>query len=205
MNFKAKKVHRGFTLIELIVAVFIFMIVFLITMAFVNLASGQVKSLRTKRLTADIRNAMDTIAQKMNNANASRSLPTDPDIYGFHAYNDILGIAYKDQSGQEKCTFFRKVDYQIYMEEDLCNNVYSFPSFLSKKQSLTSSAVKITNFVLQGSYLTGGCDDPAPYITITIEAEDAEPRYAEDNKITIQTSYTLDYLTIKKLEPAGCP
>lgn len=198
-NFKLKIVKRGFTLIELLVAVAIFMVIFAIVASMVNLAAGSTKSARTKLLTTDLRNALEIINQKMNSANAKAD--ATPPIYGFRVDGKILGIA-QDVSGSVKCAFIglNAANRIMMLEKDNCT---SWPSVAELTQPLTPETIKVTKFDFspknQIENLSSSITQ-APQLKIIIEAEDTDPKYASDNKITLQTGYTLDYQAIQGLK-----
>ncbi|MCL5407701.1 MAG: prepilin-type N-terminal cleavage/methylation domain-containing protein [Patescibacteria group bacterium] len=200
-NLKLKIKKRGFTLIEMMIAVFVFMILFLIAASFVNLAAGSTKSNRTKLLTSDLRNALDVISQKMNNANG-RAL----DIYGFKVNNNnILGIASSDGS----CTFFGKNNNNTpadikddFIAMKYLNSCNGWPVQTDLDQKLTDPKnITVTNvsFTLTDPIISNS-PTKSPYLKVVIEAQDADAKYENDNKIKLETSYTMDYLTIKKFK-----
>lgn len=192
--------RKGFTLIEMLIAVFIFVILFMIAASFVNLAVGSTKSVRTKLLTNDLRNTIDIINQKMNNANGKA---TPPPIYGFRTNGGILGIASSDDS----CTLIgRKTEASsslgyLAMSTVSCASIH--PAWVTSDltQRLTSTNINILSFDISNSYeMINKNPSQAPYIKIVITAEDTDPKYQADNQITLQTSYTMDYMTIKRLQ-----
>lgn len=212
---------QGFTLIELLVAVFIFAILFLIIMAFVNLAVSQPKSSHTKSLTTSLRHTLDTINQKLDNANVRVNTMT-PNIYGFRVYSDgsgnkILEIANysKTVSGANvtTCTFIaERLDtitstYRIFMGfYNNCPNTANLPSAANLDKPLTDTNVALNsptdaNPGLSFSGTTSwdaknNCTLISPYLKITINAKDNDPKYANDNQINLQTSFTMSYQTI---------
>jgi len=204
---------RGFTLIELLVAVFVFFILFLIIMAFVNLAVGQTKSLHTKMLTTSLRHTMDTISQKMNSANDFADIGSN-DIYGFKVNGGILGIA-NEVAGSTQCTFIgEKQDktsppnyYRIYMKVNNCSG--QWPTTTDLDQPITDTSVAIdppnadpslAGLVFSGTLTWTPASLDVPYLKIIIRAKDKDPKYTNDNQITLQTSYMIDYLTIQRLK-----
>lgn len=189
------KFKKGFTLIELIVVVMLFMIIFLITMAFINLASGQVKSMHTKMLTNDVRSATDVIFQKLNNANATAQAVTLPSVSpkGFTVNNNILVTVSKGANGTIECNFFGLKENAIWMHRG-CPIAAFNSRFLDER--LTSDKIKVTSFTPTFTA------DPVPNIKIKIIAEDADPKYAgEENKITFESAYTMDYVVWKQMNP----
>jgi len=187
---------QGFTLIEMLMAVFVFMILFLIASSFVNLAAGSTKSARTKILTNDVRSASDIISEKINNANQKVAVGTDT-IYGLKVKNNILGIATTTGSGT-RCTFFGENGDSLSMLEGSCPSSWPVASGLTKK--LTGSSVKITGLTFTLANEVTPTSTTSPYLKIVVNAEDADAKYASDNQINLQTSYTIDYQTIKRLQ-----
>ncbi len=184
---------KSFTLIELIVAVVIFMIVFLVTASFVSLASGQVISLRTKMLSNDIRNTYETSNQKANNANAKATVEGILDtVNGLAEYNqNTLVVASEDERGSGNCktSFFTIKDDAIWMKEfSDCSSV-TIPLPDEYDQRLTSNDITINSFSVSQSDIGS-----IPYVTIEIDAQDAQPQYENDNQIKMRSSFTVDYL-----------
>lgn len=208
---------QGFTLIELLVAVFIFAILFLIIMAFVSLAAGQPKSAHTKALTTSLRHTIDTINQKMNTANAryvTTSSGGNINIFGFNINNGVLGIINltgTTASPSTQCTFFgEKQDtdaqgtyWRLFMSTDNhCNNIPNSPNWPDAsqlQQAITDNTISLdpppNGLIFSGNFMASKNDSP-PYLIMTINARDRDPKYADNNAIKFQTSYTLPYQTI---------
>lgn len=186
---------KSFTLIELLVAVFVFVILFMIIMSFINLASGQAKSLRTKVLTTDARGVLETISQKVNNANDKKTVGTIT-IYGFAVNSGILGLASTDG-----CTFIGKNGTALKMKID--KNCSKWPSPTDLDQPLTGANVEIVNAATEPLFTVKNPFDPAsttpPVLKVNLKLQDTDSKYPE-NIITLQTSYALDYLTIRKFQ-----
>lgn len=182
----------AFTLIELLVAVLIFGLVFTMTTIVVKFAAGRVESYRPKILANEVRAAVDTITQKMNNANTGVNIPgVSGKVYGFKVDgSNMLIIA----SANNSCSFIKKDSDTIVMAQNNCAGVPT------TYQKITSSEIKVTDFSFTGSHeLSGPLDTQAPYLKVIIKAEDANPQYS-DNKFEYQTSYEMDYQTVKKLQ-----
>lgn len=196
MTFRKQK--KGFTLIEVLVTVVLFSLIFLVAMAFVKIASGQAKSLHTKKITAEIRNAMDKISQNLNTGAAKLTIGGTT-VYGFNIKNDVLGIA--NSASPVKCSFFGVYNGKIMMREDDVCTTWFTPSQLDN--NLTSSSIKITtpaNAIFDVHPMTAINPTTAPYVKITIGAKDGDPKYEADNTIDVTTIYTMDYLTVKNFK-----
>lgn len=193
MKIKLPKKH-GFTLIEMIMAVFVFMILFLIAASFVKLAAGSTKSNRTKLLTSDVRSALDTIGQKMNGANGYAILSTGGSTYGFRVTGNILTIINFDGTSNN-CTSIGKDGSSIYMDVSGCTGTLT-----NDKQVMTGANVYVENLTFTSIVNGAKPTTISPYLTITIQAHDIDPKYTTDNVINLQTSYTMDYQTIKRLQ-----
>lgn len=222
MNIRRK--NKAFTLIEMIIAVFIFVILFLIAASFVNLAVGSTKSVRTKLLTSDLRNTMDLINQKMNNANSkvrvgissSDPIPTIDNIYGFRVVTTdggakVLVISSSDGS----CTFIGKLTTNnlgtiVSGKRNSCDNQRPVPEPGNANefaQKLTPLSVNVASLDFHaGPPLEAGYTmidtnpTQAPYLEIVIKAQDADDKWKDDNQIQLKTSYTMDYQTIRRLK-----
>ena len=187
--------HKALTLIELIIAVGIFVIVFLLTTSFVNLAAGQVKSTRTKTLTIDLRNAMETISQKLNSANAKETVG-GVTIYGFKVNNNILGIVSTD-GNKTTCTFIGKNGDNLAVLGNNCGG--QWPTAAQLTQVLNAPTIKITKLEFPADCEMPICSQ-TPYLTIKIEAENLVKKSADEDIITLQSSYALSADTVKKLK-----
>ena len=214
--------NSGFSLIEFLVGVLIFSIVFGMTIISVKLASGKVASNQNKTVSIELRNAIETINQKMNNANThieiGNFLPPAPasaplEIYGFYRVDNsnsdqtrrnldnVLAIVTSNNQDdptqpQYTCAFIAVINVRLYMHENQCNSVQAITP--DNSSPLTSDKIKVTGFLDSGYYnMTDENRAQAPYVNLKIEAQDAK-----DDKInfTYQTSFTMDYLTFKKLK-----
>ena len=189
---------RAFTLIEVLVAVFIFAIIFGIAIMAVNFSSGKVQSKKPLTLTREARNAMETISQKMNNANAKATVGGTV-IYGFRVDGNELKIVTSIPGGAVQCSFIKQDGDYLKMAQNNC----SVPTSTEYK-NITSSDIIIRNFNIPDKYfMINSSPDKAPYVQIIIEARDAkspdEPTNPTSN-IKVQTSYEMDYQTIKNLK-----
>ena len=205
--------NSGFSLIEFLVGVLIFSIVFGMTIISVKLASGKVASNQNKTVSIELRNAIETINQKMNNANAKKSLNflgSNQTIYGFKIIsipnqfpNDVLAIVtpvIQNPSGnQATCTFIAIINSRLYMKES--NNCEAVSEMNDTNSNpLTSEKIKVTslfNQEMENYFMTDNNPDKAPNVNLKIVAQDAKDLQIQ---FTYQTSFTMDYLTLKKLK-----
>ena len=191
---------------ELLVAVGVFFVLFLIIMAFVRLAVGQTTTLHTKMLTADLRNTLDTLSVQMNNANGKITVSSGETIYGFRIFNEntpneILALA----SFDHKCFYIalNRGTVNVVMDP-YCDN-RAVPSISSMGSSITSPGINVTGLSFTPNYQMTDTDlEQTPYLRMTITAEDRDAKYL-DNKITLQTTYSMDYLTIRRLQETAGP
>lgn len=213
MNKSCKQ--SGFTLIEMLIAVFVFMILFLIAASFVNLAAGSTKSNRTKLMTNDIRSALDVISQKLSTANGIST----SGIYGFavNSTTGDLGIV-SDDGTNIICTFIGKVSVGtpaiggIYMRTGTdCSwpsgtkilSISDQPLTNNKNINITTNPTGTTKIFTLTDAITSSNKttyNKSPYLKVLIEAKDTDPKYESDNVIKLQTMYTMDYKTIMRLK-----
>jgi len=198
---KIKKVYpersrRAFTLIEILVAVFIFALVFGIAIMAVSFSAGKTGSKKPLTLTRETQAALETISQKLNNANAKKGT----EIYGFRVDNNELKIATSIPGFTDQCSFIKRSDDGNYLQ--MAQGGCYAP--LTEYKNITSSDIIIRNFDISNNYfMTDSNPDKAPYVQIIIEASDAKSPYEPNNptsNIKVQTSYEMDYQTIKKLK-----
>lgn len=206
----AKPIHSksGFSLIEFLVGVFIFSLVFGMTIISVKLASGKVASSQNKNVSIELRNAIETISQKMNNANAHQTinnfLGKKLEIYGFSVSVieqtppnlpiNVLAIA--NSGNQDTCAFVAVIEQRLYLHENNCQAVPVMTA--DNSNPLTSEKIKVTVFDIAQKSLMTSSSLQAPFLTLSIRAEDADPN--TNIGIDYKTSFEMDYLTFKKLK-----
>ncbi|MEK7142925.1 MAG: prepilin-type N-terminal cleavage/methylation domain-containing protein [Patescibacteria group bacterium] len=199
---KISSSHKGFSLIEFLVGIFIFSICFGLTIMSVRLASGKEANYKTKTISNGLRNAIETINSKMDDPNNKATIGTE-NIYGFRVLNNnILAISLRPR-GTDECLFIGRRedtvnnDFYLAMKQNPCNSV---PSLGDLNQRLTSKKIKVTNFDISNNYFfTDPVGDPnsakiTPYLTIKISVEDPADQTI---KFDWQTSYALSYLTVQ--------
>lgn len=209
MKSRLINLKRGFSLIEFLVGVFIFSLVFGMTIISVKLASGKVASSQNKTVSIELRNAIETISQKMNNANAHKTIRNflgdedEREIYGFSVIepsppnppNNILAIA--TSGNQDSCAFIAVIEKRLYMHENNCQTAVPNIDTIKNSNPLTSEKIKVTVFDIAQKSLMTSSSSQAPFLTLTIHAEDPSD---SNIKLTYQTSFEMDYLTYKKLK-----
>jgi len=140
--------RKGFTLTELMIAIFILTVILIMGAAFANYSTGRLVSAKNISATEAIRNTFDIVAQKMgamNNKALGLSYGSPPpgpgqpgsqNVYGFRPYladcpsvlpgpttpNAILMVVSKDSAGSPKCTFFAHIGDSLKMYENSCSN-----------------------------------------------------------------------------------
>ena len=179
----------GFTLVEILVAVFILAIILVIAGAATNLMVGRLRSKKTTDLNIPVRNAFDIISQKMNTANARLGT-----VYGFNEKGGILEIVNKSDGGTT-CTTIGKAGTVLKMQQ---SSVDCDDSMDADWQAITPDTIEVTAFtpiVTNAMITTSQNDIPTAQITIT-----AREKGNSENQITIQTSYYLDYQTVNNLK-----
>jgi len=184
-----KKFHRGLTMVELMVAVFILSLILIMGAGASSFMVGKLRSAKSAKLAEVTRNAFDIISQKMNTANARSG-----SIYGFGEIGEILAIANKTGS-DTKCTYIGKDGDSLKMIQSAC----VAPVSMATGQILIGGDVVVDSFIISGSgsFMTNSTPAQIPYANITIIAHDKND---PANKITLQTAYFLDYQTVNNLK-----
>ncbi len=197
MTTNSFKIKPGFTLLEIMVAVFIFSMVVAVTInsLAVTFLGGRTNSNTQKQINLELNSLMQTISQKMGSANSigflSQQDATDPRVYGFRVINNILVMAF---SNGVCAAIGTKNDNRLYMKQANCdtipNNINT--SFFAGTDIISSNMVNITNFSFpqNNEYSMGGT---APYLTVKIEAKDLKNEFTT----TVQSSYGLEYEKVK--------
>lgn len=194
----SKRIKKsGFTLLELMIALFIFSAVIAITISSttVGFLTGRTTSSEQKKLNEEITLVMQTLTSKIEAANVQQTLGDGIVVYGFKVSGASLIT-----SSDAGCTSIGKKDTALAMKQFDCASTTSAEatSFLDDDK-ITSKSVKITSFelgadgqiweyrpVLAASVKT-------PFITIRTGAKDAK----EELSTTIQSSYSLNYENVK--------
>lgn len=189
--FKSKKL--GFTLVELMMAIFILSIILVMGAVAMNYTTGKLRSKKTLDLNTPMRNAFDIISQKMNTANAKVGTGTSA-VYGFSGTtppNQILEIA-----NDTTCTTVGLAGTVLKMKQGTACDTN-----ISSGEAITPANIKVTNFDLSNTNYMTAASAPTqatiPRVTVTITAVDpADPT----NNITVETSFSLDYQTVNNLK-----
>lgn len=211
MTFVNKKL-KAFTMLELLVAVFIFATVVMIAASgwATKFAGGRTRSMVNKNLNQEISRAIDILNQKLENANAKPTQST-VDLKGFGVKNEgglisgrvndvsngqlILAISTDPNNNEvDNCTFIGQARdnndrYYLAMKEDGCDQI---PVFDVNKDRLTSSKINVKDFILSGLIEPNGAHN----LKITIKAADITDDKAE---IEMHTAYNLSYEKLMNL------
>lgn len=192
---------RGFTLIELIVTIFIFSFVIIIAASSISTGfmTGRLHSTSSQEANRNANLFFDILGQKMANANANKN-----DIYGFRLLSagKILAIASQEGSDGE-CTYFgiKPNTDALYMKQQSCVLSAATPSQLTNK--ITSDKIKVTDFSFEkapdyNSYFQTTLDETlAPYLFVTITLEDSKTNIKEN----FQSAYNIPYATYSQWVP----
>lgn len=198
---KISKYNRGYTLVELLVALFIFSAVVVIGLSAVTtgFTSGNLTSETNKSLNQDLNMIMQTITQKMANANAQTDTfkigDTDNKIYGFKFISsNLLVIASSStdpSSPGAQCTFIGSANQALYMVQKTCGSFNPTDEF-KEQTKISAASSKITSFELSGQNF-----DPAsktnPYLEVKISSQDPKNTVKSD----VQTAYTLPFQIVQ--------
>lgn len=185
------RTKSAFTMVEILVAVFILSIILIMGAAATNMMVGKLRSKKTLDINTPIRNAFDIISQKMNTANTLGN----GNIFGFREVGtDILAVANK--STDTKCTYIGKDGESLKMIQNNC----TAPTSMSTGQIIVGNTVVVDSFSVDGKFMNTtnrSTIDFIPYATIKLVAHD---KTDPTNTITLETSYYLDYQTVNNLK-----
>lgn len=182
---------KGFTIIELLVVIFIFSIVMILTSsAFTtSFLAGRTRSTGSQEANRSLSLILDVIGQKMTNASGKTTVSSTV-VSGFHVDNTgLLTIVLKDAS---QCAYFGKVGDAIKMSQQACAS--SAPTLATLSETISSSTLKITTFDLtaRNEY---SVTKTAPYLIVKISAQDTTARA---NKNSLETAYNIPAYTYNK-------
>lgn len=189
-----KNYHKAYTLVELLLALFIMMVILTISSTSIasSYFSGKTHSTDQKELTLQLNNISLFLENKMANANAYN--PT-LDIYGFKIdntdpNNQILVIASQGPS----CNFikFDSENKKLLAAQNDCSAIPTID------QPLSAANIHITGFLdtdlTTGSYQFDSANpNITPYLKVNITAKDAKELVSE----SIQNTYTLELQTVQ--------
>lgn len=212
--YRRKSHNKGFTMVELLVAVFIFATVVMIAASgwATKFAGGRTRSMANKNLNQEISRAIDILNQKLENANAKPAQSSVSSLKGFGVRSEgilrtgqfdvsngqlILAIS-TDPSRNEvdNCTFVGRADDNgrgyLAMKEDGCDQIPIFDVNVNRDR-LTSPKINVKDFVLSGLIEPNGAHN----LNIKIIAADITDDKAE---IEMHTAYNLSYEKIMNLQ-----
>lgn len=175
-----RKNRKAFTLIELLVTMTIMCIVVVMIGGMAEYTAGRLKSAQLTQVNDALRSALDTIGQKMYNANGHVKIGTT-DIYGFRYYDstqptvlptvsngiipDMLLIVSSTDTSVNTCTFFGldTTKHQLMMDQDSpCLN--SFKALANLTHPVTPSKVFVKTFdIVTSNSNTMVSTPPPPY------------------------------------------
>lgn len=181
---------RAFTMIELLVTIFIFSVVMILasislTTGFI---SGRTSSAGSLEVNRSLTLVLDIIGQKMVNASGKHA-----GIYGFSATggptDGSLTIYLKDNT----CAYFKKEDDAIKMAQGNCG-----PS-PTTWETISSPNIKITKFDLSNKNEWSGAKT-APYIVVEVAGQDAKTNSRETiiKETVLQSAYNIPKYTYNK-------
>lgn len=184
--------RKGVTLLELLIAIFIFSIVLIIISSSMvqGFVTGRLYSSATKEENTELNAVTALISQKMTGANTTAFTLTNK-IYGFKVIGgNILAVA--SSSPTPQCTYFERktADQALYMYQDTCTVIPADINTNSTGWSkVTTGITKITSFDLSNNYNYVVGSQIAPWITVKITGEDTNTKAV----VTLEQTYSLNY------------
>ena len=176
--------RMGFTIVELLVTIFIFSSVMILASSSLTMSflSGRTNSAGSLEANRSLSLVLDNIGQKMANASGKETV-SGTTIYGFRESAGLLTIALKD--GQ--CAYFGRVGDTIKMSQQACS--LASPGLSGLSEVISSPTIKITGFkfLSKNEYLPPA-NTNAPYLMIEIKGRDTK---TNDKDVTLQTTYSI--------------
>lgn len=196
-NFKIHSGKNAFTLVELLIAIFILSIVIIITSSALSMGAitGNNMAVNSKKVNRDLQFIADTVRLNMQNANASK-LVGATQVNGFYVINNptnVILITVNNNQPKITCSFvaWDSVNSAVYETQNDCKVIP--PVDLTNFQRLSSTDVKITNFVLSHINVLGSPSDTN--LDLTINGEDNKG----ENRFELKDTYALGYEAYKGL------
>ncbi len=189
-----KNKNKGFTIIEMLVAVFIFSIVMLISVgALMSLIDANRKARTLQAVTSEINFVMETML---------RELRLGTKYYCGYVYNSGLDLASSGQLGGNDCSTagnrigFLSQDGEVvtYYHESVGTGANAFGRIMravgSNSSAMTGDRINITQFDIRVIGATDNRDDGQPLATFVVEGETRFERDELESAFSLQTSAT---------------
>ena len=176
---------KGFTIIELMVVIFIFSIVMVVaSSAFsTSFLAGRTHSTGSEEANRSLSLILDVIGQKMNNTGSNGT------INGFHVDNTgLLTIVLPDNT---TCVYFKNDAAAIKMAQSTC--AAPMP-LIATFETISSPNLKITNFDLSTKNEYSSASKTPPYLIVKIAAKDS----ASTANASLETAYNIPAYTYNK-------
>ena len=187
--------RRAFTIIELLIVIFIFSLVLIMTLSTFtkSFIAGRTRSTGSMEANRSLSAVLDLIGQQMANA-------TDLDltsyggikVYGFHEDdNHMLTIPVSNVLSDPHCVIFRLNGTAIEMLQSSCP---TNPAGNNGWEKISSPDIKITEFNLSQKNEWNSTTRTAPYLTVKIVGEDSQV----GGKTSLETTYNIPAYTYNK-------
>lgn len=204
---------NGFTMVELLVSVFIFSGIMILATSSLSLGfmSGRLHSTSSQEASRSMNLLFDIIGQKMANANGHYSGGGE-NYYGFKVLNpepgneDIqtLVIVSKNIEGDTdrfQCTYIGKRDAKIMMAQKECGESLDIDGVMrftpNLNNQITSDSIEVSDFTILPDAARDiytyeyNSEKKAPYLTVSITLKDTKLNVDQ----TARTTYNIPYLT----------
>lgn len=189
-----KSLVSGFTIIELLIVIFIFSTVMIMASSSfaTSYISGRTNSSSSMEANRSLSLVLDIIGQKMANANEKVNFSSTW-FFGFRVVSESVNPILVISSRNSVCSFFVKDGGKIKMLQNACTAVS--PTDFSAWETISSPNINITTFDLtqKNQCINSPCASP-PYITIKITGTDTKT----GGKATLQSTYSIPAYTYNK-------
>ena len=190
--------RKAFTLIELIVTMAILAMVVVMIAGMTSFTVGRLKSAQMKMVNDALRNSLDTIGQKMNNANEKAKIDGE-NRYGFYYKNNILVVISGDETPSIYCTYFGlNGDAMAMAQEKAMAGVCKNTNLITLGNNVTPEKIKVTSFSidpLKSSEMTEASrpnQTEIPRIKITLSGYDTSDKAGVAATSSLETTFTMD-------------
>ena len=195
MKNKKSKISRAFTIVELLIVVFIFSSVMIMASSSfaTSYISGRTHSSSSMEANRSLTTVLDIIGQQMANANNAPTI-SGTKIYGFKVVGSTNNILAISSQPSNTATYFGLSGTAIRMYQDTIGTIPTDAQMAGYEQ-ISSPDIKITQFDLtQRNECTASPCTTAPYITIKITGTDTKTGGAA----TLQSTYSIPAYTYNK-------
>lgn len=210
---------QGFTLIELLVTMTIMCIVVVMIGGMAEYTAGRLKSAQLTQVNDALRSALDTIGQKMYNANGVAN-GLSPKVYGFRYYvsgtpditanaNMLVIVSKELATSAPVCTYFGKTtNNELGMFQNGCATFATLSVLDSHPVTPSKVFVKTFDIVtLKSNIIDPTSFNDIPKVVISLSGYDKSDKtgVAGTAVATIESTFTMDGENVMCLKDTTSP